>query len=420
MPEQKKAPAGRPGRGDGVDNQTNPSSQNTPEMSSQKGWIALYRQLIDSRVFQNEGLLKVWIWCLLKARHKPGWATMKVGRSETEVWLEKGQFVYGRKSAAKQLRMKPDSVRTRMEKLKNMQNITIDSTTHYSIITVVNWDTYQQQEKNNTIDDTSRTPAGHQPDTTNNNGNHVLNHGDNGQQQAGCSCGEPLSFKEEAKSQPASQDGEQPPVDSIEDEARRHGIAAETMEHINLKTEQARLAGKIRSTPAAYRHGLIKKAQDGMYDVSGLDELRQQMRPQGARQKGGTNRPMPGDLIEWALASKDPWEILDMDREDFRQGLADGRVLFDSKTKSYAVREYLEEYDAGFFKVASPETEIQGGSSTFEADGRVYDASIPNGEADFNLMGNANYDNLSPKMKHNARVLADFVKGGDSEDGGLI
>ena len=34
------------------------------------GWIKLHRQLLDSLVFDNPDLLKVWIWCLLKASHR--------------------------------------------------------------------------------------------------------------------------------------------------------------------------------------------------------------------------------------------------------------------------------------------------------------------------------------------------------------
>ena len=34
------------------------------------GWIKLHRKTLDSKVFQNEKLLKTFVWCLLKASHK--------------------------------------------------------------------------------------------------------------------------------------------------------------------------------------------------------------------------------------------------------------------------------------------------------------------------------------------------------------
>jgi hypothetical protein len=131
------------------------------------GWIKLNRKLLKSQVFQNEGLLKVWIWCLLKAGHKEKWASVKTGKSETEVHLLPGQFIYGRNSAAKKLKMNPETLRKRMKKLSNMQNITTHSTNHYSVVTILNWDSYQNDKIKSTIDSTNRVPTEYQPSTTN-------------------------------------------------------------------------------------------------------------------------------------------------------------------------------------------------------------------------------------------------------------
>ena len=34
------------------------------------GWIKLHRKLLDSPIFQNEKLFKVFAYCLMKASHK--------------------------------------------------------------------------------------------------------------------------------------------------------------------------------------------------------------------------------------------------------------------------------------------------------------------------------------------------------------
>lgn len=140
-----------------------------------RGWISLWRKLIDSRIFQNEGLLKVWIWCLLKASRIERWIPVKTGRGETEVFLKPGQFIYGRKSAAKELKMNPETVRKRMNKLKSLENITIESTKQYSIITVLNWGSYQGNKIKSTIESTKEIPTEYQPSTTNNNIKNVKN-----------------------------------------------------------------------------------------------------------------------------------------------------------------------------------------------------------------------------------------------------
>ncbi len=108
-----------------------------------EGWIKLYRKSIHSQVFQNEGLWKIWTWCLFKANHEDRWVSVKTGRGETQVKLQRGQFIFGRKTAAKALKMPERTVHKRMLKLKTMQNCDIQSDTHYSIITIRNYDLYQ-------------------------------------------------------------------------------------------------------------------------------------------------------------------------------------------------------------------------------------------------------------------------------------
>ena len=127
-----------------------------------EGYIKAYRKTMKSRVFQNEGLFKVWMWCLWKASHTEQWITIKTGRGTTEVHLLPGQFIFGRKTAAKELKMNPETVRKRMHKLKNMGNLTIESTTHYSLITIVNWEFYQGDNKKVP----SKVPTKYQPSTT--------------------------------------------------------------------------------------------------------------------------------------------------------------------------------------------------------------------------------------------------------------
>ncbi len=111
------------------------------------GWIKIYRKLINSQVFQNEGLLKVWIWCLCKANHEGKWFSAVAGKGVAEVRVEPGQFIFGRKTAAEALRMSQSTIWKRIKKLENMQNLNIESNSHYSLVTIVNWQTYQGDEK---------------------------------------------------------------------------------------------------------------------------------------------------------------------------------------------------------------------------------------------------------------------------------
>ena len=68
--------------------------------------------------------------------------------------------------------MKPSSIRNRMEKLKNMRNLDIQPDTHYSIVTIINWELYQSNEKKeDTQEDRHRTTKGQPKDTDKNDKN---------------------------------------------------------------------------------------------------------------------------------------------------------------------------------------------------------------------------------------------------------
>ena len=140
-----------------------------------RGYVRLWRRTADSRVFQNEGLLKVWIWCLLRANHKEIWVSIKTGRGQTEVLLKPGQFIFGRDSAAKKLRMKPTTVWGRMLKLKTLGNIDIESHRQYSIITIINWESYQAPNEKNDSENDYRMTGKRQPNDTDKNDKHYKN-----------------------------------------------------------------------------------------------------------------------------------------------------------------------------------------------------------------------------------------------------
>ena len=134
-----------------------------------RGYIALWRKSLDSRIFHNEGLWKVWTWCLLKASHKKRWTSLKTGRGIIEIEILPGQFVFGRNSAAKELKMVPSTVWKRIVKLKNLLNLNIESNKQYSIINIINWDIYQiENNKSNSKSNMQVTCKEHASDTDNN------------------------------------------------------------------------------------------------------------------------------------------------------------------------------------------------------------------------------------------------------------
>lgn len=135
-------------------------------MYSNDGYVPLFRKSLESQVFQSPHLWKVWCWCLLKASHKDRWVSMKTGKGDMQVEIKEGQFIFGRESAARELRMRPSSVRNRIVKLSKLQNLNIKTDRQFSIITICNWGGYRELMFGDRTD--KRTAKGQAKDTDNN------------------------------------------------------------------------------------------------------------------------------------------------------------------------------------------------------------------------------------------------------------
>ena len=110
-----------------------------------RGYVKLWRKSLDSGFIRNPQLVQFWVWCLLKATHKP----VKVMVGFQEITLEPGQFIFDRKAAAKELKSTERSIRTCVEYLSKSEKATIKTTNKFSIITVVNWHIYQSGQVEN-------------------------------------------------------------------------------------------------------------------------------------------------------------------------------------------------------------------------------------------------------------------------------
>ena len=110
-----------------------------------RGWIKLWRKSNDKGWIKNHKLWALWSWALLKASHKEKW--VMVGNQEIKLYP--GQFIFGRRAAAKETGLSEQEIRSRLDFLRDAQNLTIKSTNKFSIITIINWDTYQSDERQN-------------------------------------------------------------------------------------------------------------------------------------------------------------------------------------------------------------------------------------------------------------------------------
>ncbi len=104
-----------------------------------RGYVKIYRKSLDAGWLKNHKLWVFWTWCLLKAAHCEYDAIVGLQR----VHLMPGQFIFGRRVAAGETGLTEREIRTILEFLKKSGNLTIKTTNKFSVITIVNWRTYQ-------------------------------------------------------------------------------------------------------------------------------------------------------------------------------------------------------------------------------------------------------------------------------------
>jgi len=135
-----------------------------------EGWVKLWRKSIDSGLIRNHKVWVFWTYCLLKSNHEKDYKQI-IGFQE--IILQPGQFVFGRLKASDETGLSEQNIRTCLTFLKKCKNLTIKTTNKFSIITIINWDTYQNEDQltnpqsNQQV--TNNQPTSNQRVTTNKN-----------------------------------------------------------------------------------------------------------------------------------------------------------------------------------------------------------------------------------------------------------
>lgn len=111
-----------------------------------EGYIKLHRKILESSVFASQLGLKIWVWCLLKANFKPKFTSIKIGKGESTVKIDRGSFIFGRFKAEDELNIDGSTIYKWIKRFEYDDMIKIQSNSHYSIISICNYDSYQQFE----------------------------------------------------------------------------------------------------------------------------------------------------------------------------------------------------------------------------------------------------------------------------------
>lgn len=109
-----------------------------------EGWIKIHRKMLENPIIcKDSDYLSVWIYLLLNATHKEIPALFK----GEKITLHPGQLITGRKSMSNKLKISESKIYRIINEYKSEQQIEQQTSNKNSLITILNWNKYQQSEQ---------------------------------------------------------------------------------------------------------------------------------------------------------------------------------------------------------------------------------------------------------------------------------
>lgn len=110
-------------------------------------WLKLHREILGNpTIMQDSDYLAVWIWLLLNADHSG--EEQRTFNNE-RITLEPGQLTCGRKQIATALKVNESKIQRILKRFENEQQIEQVTDHKCRLISIVNWDYYQNDEQVN-------------------------------------------------------------------------------------------------------------------------------------------------------------------------------------------------------------------------------------------------------------------------------
>lgn len=111
-----------------------------------EGWIKLHRKTLDNPVVcKDSDYLSVWIYLLLNATHQEYDVLFRGKR----ITLQKGQLITGIISISKKMKINKDKVQRILKSFENDKQITQQTSNKNRLISIINWNEYQDIDKQN-------------------------------------------------------------------------------------------------------------------------------------------------------------------------------------------------------------------------------------------------------------------------------
>jgi len=133
------------------------------------GWIKLHRSLLEWEWYDDVNVMRLFLHCILKANHKD--------KKHKGTLVLRGSFLTGFDVLSKQTGISVQSIRTSVSKLESTNDLTRQSTSKGTVLTVINYNKYQDDDREVTnqltSEPTNQQQTSNKPSTSNNKGNNI-------------------------------------------------------------------------------------------------------------------------------------------------------------------------------------------------------------------------------------------------------
>lgn len=111
-----------------------------------EGWVKTYRKILDNPIICKDAeTYAIWSYLLLNATHKEIPAIFK-GK---KIMLQPGQLITGIKTIGDKFKINKDKIQRTLKCFENDKQIEQETSNRNRLVTIVNWDLYQSNDKLN-------------------------------------------------------------------------------------------------------------------------------------------------------------------------------------------------------------------------------------------------------------------------------
>ena len=112
-------------------------------LSLERGYFKIWRKIKDHPIMQMPNCLHLFIYLMAEAEWQEGRRKFFGGE---QIILKPGQLTCGRKQIAVATRLTEKQIRVAFKNLRNLEIVATKPTNKMTLVTIVNWDTYQNQD----------------------------------------------------------------------------------------------------------------------------------------------------------------------------------------------------------------------------------------------------------------------------------